>query len=45
MMEKPEDIMAMKAELASERAALALVLAELAALKEGTIRNFVRGGA
>jgi transposase len=34
MMEKPEDIMAMKAELASERAALALVLAELAALKE-----------
>ncbi len=34
MMEKPEDIMAIKAELASERAALALVLAELAALKE-----------
>jgi hypothetical protein len=34
MMEKPEDIMAMKAELASERAALALVLAELVACEQ-----------
>jgi transposase len=34
MMEKPEDIIAMKAELVCERAAFAIILAELAALKE-----------